>query len=98
MLIHVEILPWLSNSMRPNQLGSIKFEHESSGTSFRDLLEELSKADPAFANLIYDSEAGEMRYPASRHSSTGNFCISRGLDAKISDGDIVTFIATYTGG
>ncbi|MGI5838022.1 MAG: MoaD/ThiS family protein [Chloroflexota bacterium] len=98
MLIHVEILPWLSNSMRPNQLGSIKFEHESSGTSFRDLLEELSKADPAFANLIYDSEAGEMRYPAQALVNGQFLHFLGGLDAKISDGDIVTFIATYTGG
>ncbi len=96
--IQVEILPWLSNSMRPNQIGSIRFEHELKGSCFRDLLEELSKADPAFANLIYDSDSGEMRYPAQAIVNGRFLQFFGGLDTKMTDGDVVTFMATYTGG
>jgi len=84
--------------MRPNQIGSIKIEHELAGSSFRDLCEELSSADPAFASLIYDSESGEMRYPVQAIVNGRFLQFFGGYDAELSDGDVVTFIATYTGG
>lgn len=98
MRIKVEILPWLSNFMRPNHVGSIRFEHQFSGTNFRDLLQELAAADPAFANLIYDPESREMRYPAQAIVNEKLLEFLGGLDAQLSEGDTVTFMATYTGG
>lgn len=69
-----------------------------SGSTFRDLLEELSSADPAFSNLIYDPETREMRYPAQAIVNERFLQFFGGLDAKLNDGDSVAFMATYTGG
>lgn len=96
--VKVEILPWLSSTMRPGHLGSIRFEHQLSGSSFRDLLEELSAADPAFASLIYDRETRELRYPVQAIVNERFLQFHGGLDAKMNNGDTVTFLAAYTGG
>ena len=98
MRVKVEILPWLSTAMRPGHIGSIQFEHQLVGSSFRDLLKELSEIDPAFANLIYDAKAGEIRYPAQAIVNERFLQSLGGLDAKLSEGDTVVFLATYTGG
>lgn len=98
MRIKVEILPWLSNSMRPGHIGSIRFEHELAGSSFRDLLDELARDDAAFAELIYDPQSGDMKYPAQGIVNGKLLEFLGGLDARLSAGDTATFIATYTGG
>ncbi|MGE5617883.1 MAG: MoaD/ThiS family protein [Sphingomonadaceae bacterium] len=98
MRINVEILPWLSNSMRPGSLGSIRLEHELRGKTFGDLMVELSEVDPAFAQLIFDRKARELRYPARAIVNDQLLEFLQGMDTKLSDGDTVAIIATYTGG
>ncbi len=98
MRIKVEILPWLSNSMRPQHIGSIRFEHQLAGSSFRDLVREISDSDPAFAKLIYDREADELRFPARAVVNDRLLEFLQGLDTVLNEGDTVTFMATYTGG
>lgn len=98
MRIKVEILPWLSSSLRPGTTGRIRFEHELAGTSFRDLLRELSAADPAFAGLVYDSQTDEMRFPARAVINDQLLEFLKALDTTLAEGDCVTFMAAYTGG
>lgn len=98
MRIKVEILPWLSDSMRPGVVGSLRLEHQLEGSTFGDLMEELSKADPAFARLIYDREARELRYPARAVVNQQLLEFLQGMETRLSDGDAVTLMATYTGG
>ncbi len=98
MRILVEILPWLSTTMRPGTSGRIRFEHQLAGTTFRDLLEEVARADPAFAGLIYDLETREMRYPALAVVNEQLLEFRQGLETRLSEGDTVTFMAAYTGG
>ncbi len=98
MRIQVEILPWLSSTMRPGSSGRIRFEHDLAGSSVRDLLEEVSRADPAFAGLIYDLETREMRYPVLAVVNEQLLEFRQGLETGLSEGDTVTFMAAYTGG
>lgn len=98
MRIKVEILPWLSTSMRPGSMGSIRFEHQLAGSTFRELLDELVEADPAFGQIVYDRESREMRYPAIAVVNKQLLELLGGLETKLADGDSVTLMATYTGG
>lgn len=98
MRIKVEILPWLSTSIRPGSVGSIKLEHRLSGSSFRDLMEELCGIEPAVATLLYDREKDELRYPVKAAVNDKLIDFNGGMDAVLSDGDNVIIMAAYTGG
>ncbi|MHB0867933.1 MAG: MoaD/ThiS family protein [Chloroflexota bacterium] len=98
MRVRVEILPWLSTSMRPGSLGSISLEHRLKGTTFGDLMEELSESDPSFAQLIFDLGARELRFPARAIVNGQLLEFLQGLETRLSDGDNVAIMATYTGG
>ncbi len=98
MRIKVEILPWLSDTMRPGSIGSLRFEHQMVGATVGDLLEELSQVDAAFGQLIYDRQSRELRYPVRAIVNEQLLEFLHGLDTKLSDGDTVTFMAAYTGG
>ncbi len=98
MKITVEILPWLSTSMRPEVTGRIVVEHDLKGETFRDLLRELAESDSSFASIVFDLQKGEMRYPALGIINDKLLEFSGGLDAGLSEGDSVTLMAAYTGG
>ncbi len=98
MRIRVEILPWLSTSMRPGTTGRIQFDHQLAGSTFRDLLEELAAQDESFATVVYDRDARQLRYPALAVVNDRLLEFLQGLDTGLSDGDTVTFMAAYTGG
>lgn len=98
MQVKVEILPWLSTQMRPGTTGRISLEHGLAGSTMRDLLEELASADPVFAQMIYDRQSRELRYPALVVVNDQLLDLLQGLDTPLSAGDAVTFMATYVGG
>ena len=98
MLVKVEVLPWLSTAMRPEVTGRIELEHDLRGATMGDLLAELSAADPAFASVVFDSEKGEMRYPALGVVNEKLLEFVGGLDTRLSEGDRITLMAAYTGG
>jgi molybdopterin converting factor small subunit len=98
MGIRVEIFPWLSSSIRPGIVGSIKLEHQLSGACLRDLMEELAEGEPAVLTLLYDREKDELRYPVKVAVNDKLVDFNGGMDAKISNGDHVIVMAAYTGG
>ncbi len=98
MRIKVEILPWLSDMLRPGTVGSLRFEHQMAGATVGDLLEDLAEADPAFGRLIYDRKARELRYPARAIVNERLLEFMEGLDTLLAEGDTVSFMAAYTGG
>ena len=98
MLIKVEILPWLSTSIRPDVTGRIVLEHHLRGTTLRDLLREISEEDPEFARVVFDLDRNEMRYPALGVVNDKLVEFLRGLDTALAGGDSVTLMAAYTGG
>ncbi len=98
MRIKVEILPWLSTSIRPGVTGRIVLEHDLKGATVRDLLRELSEADPGFAEVVFDLAKNEMRYPALGVVNDRLVEFLGGIDATLSEGDRVTLMAAYTGG
>jgi len=98
MRVRVEVLPWLSTSMRPGTTGRISLEHELAGTTVRDLVKELAEKDQAFASVVYDREVGELRYPAVVVVNDHLLELLQGLDTKLAEADSVTFMATYVGG
>jgi molybdopterin converting factor small subunit len=98
MLIKVEILPWLSSSMRPDATSKIELEHALAGSTLRSLAEELSERDEDFARVVYDREEGALRYPALVAVNDQLLEFLKGLDTELHDGDTVTFMAAYTGG
>lgn len=98
MRVKVEILPWLSTMMKPRVTGRLAFDHDLAGSSFRDLLRELAKADPDFERVVFDSQGGEMRYPALAIMNDKLLEFLNGLETPLSEGDSVVFMAAYTGG
>jgi molybdopterin converting factor small subunit len=98
MLIKVEILPWLSSSMRPEATSKIEMEHTMAGSTLRDLAEEMSERDEDFARVVFDRGEGALRYPALVAVNDQLLEFLRGLDTELHDGDTVTFMAAYTGG
>lgn len=98
MRVTVEILPWLSTSLRPGTTGRILFEEAVPGRTLRDLLEEVAAKDDAFARLMYDREARDLRYPVLAVVNDQLLEFRGGLDTELSEGDRVTFLAAYTGG
>jgi len=84
--------------MRNREVGRIRFEHELKGTTFRDLLEELSGQDTSFARVVYDQSIREMRYPAVAAINDQLMEFTGGLETPLSEGDRVVLMATYTGG
>ncbi len=98
MRVKVEILPWISQSMRPNVVGSIRFEHCMSGTSFRDLMLEMAESDPDVARIIYDRDRDELRFPVKAVINEQLLEFLQGMGTELSEGDSVTLMATYTGG
>lgn len=98
MQVKIEILPWLSSSLRPGTVGTIRFEHRLSGTTFRDLLEGLAEVEPGFDRLIYDRENRELRYPARAIVNEQLLEFLGGMNTALHDGDTVAFMAAYTGG
>jgi molybdopterin converting factor small subunit len=98
MLIKVEILPWLSSSMRPEATSKIELEHQLSGSTVRDLAAELSERDDDFARVVFDQEEKALRYPALVAVNDQLLEFLKGLDTELHDGDTVTFMAAYTGG
>ncbi len=98
MLVRIEILPWLSTAIRPEVTGRVTFEHHMKGATLRDLLRELSEADPAFARVVFDMDRNEMRYPALGVINDQLIEFLKGLDTNLAEGDKVTLIAAYTGG
>ena len=98
MRINVEILPWLSNTLRQGTIGSLRFEHDVVGSTVADLLESLAAADPAFERLIYDRQARELRYPARAIVNGQLLEFLQGLDTQLAEGDTISLMATYTGG
>ena len=97
-MIKVEILPWLSSSMRPEATGKIALEHQLSGSTLRHLAEELSESDEDFARVVIDREEATLRYPALVAVNDQLLEFLKGLDTELHDGDTVTFMAAYTGG
>lgn len=98
MRIRVEILPWLSDSLKPGTVGSLRFEHQLEGRTVGDLLDELAAADPAFERLLYDRQARELRYPARAIVNGQLLEFLQGMETPLSEGDTVSLMATYTGG
>lgn len=98
MLIRIEILPWLSTAIRPEVTGRMIVEHLLRGATLRDLLREMSEADPAFARVVFDPEKNEMRYPALGVVNDQLVEFLKGLDTRLTGGDRVTLMAAYTGG
>ncbi len=98
MRVNVEILPWLSGTMRPGTTGTLRFEHQLAGSSFGDLLDELATVDPTFEALIYDRETRELRYPVRAIVNQQLLEFLQGPETKLSEGDMVAFMAAYTGG
>lgn len=96
--VDVDVLPWLSRALAPDNPGHLRLQVEFAGERLRDLLAHLAAREEAFARLVYDARAGALRDPVRVAINDDLAELKGGLDAAIGEGDCVILMAAYTGG
>lgn len=96
MPVVVEILPWVSEELRPGEAAHLRFETRAA--TLRDLLKRLAAADAAFARLVYDPAADGPREYIQVLLNDRVVAWVEESGAPLNMGDRVTLISAYTGG
>jgi molybdopterin converting factor small subunit len=97
--VQVKVYPWLTDRLQPRQPGCAAWEEElADGGTMKYLLRQLQTRNPAFAEAVYDADAGQIR---GHVAVIVNDCImhtAANLDTPLNDADCVTFLPTLSGG
>ena len=97
-VVQVEILPWLSNVVLPEQEGRVAMEVAVHGNRLQDLLELLARRYPRFAEKVYNLELRDTTDLVEITVNGQMLNFSETLDAPLKDGDTVWFLPAFVGG
>jgi MoaD family protein len=96
--VHVEILPWLSSMVLPDQHGRIELDVEVQGDTMQDLLETLAARYPQFAERVYDLEKRDTTDLVEITVNGQMLNFSETLSTPLKEGDTVYFLPAFVGG
>ncbi len=94
--VRVEVLPWVSDELRPGETGHVWIEAD--GATLHGLLKSLAESDPAFARLVFDLAADRPRDAIQVLVNDRAVAWLQERDAPLSAGDRVTLVPAYAGG
>ena len=99
MRVTVEVLPWLSELLGGTISGKVVLRPSlSEGESLRDLLDRLCEEHPGFGQKVYDPTTRRLTGQAEIALNGSIYDLAGGLDARLRDGDTVTFLPGIAGG
>ncbi|MHB0869118.1 MAG: MoaD/ThiS family protein [Chloroflexota bacterium] len=96
--VKVEILPWLSQIVAPEQSGRMLVEVEVQGDRMLDLLDLLAERYPHFAGKLYDVQRRDTTdlVEIAINGAMLNFGDLAG--ARLKEGDTVMLLSAFVGG
>jgi molybdopterin converting factor small subunit len=96
--IRLEILPWLSGSLSENGATRAVLQWDiASGTTVRDVLDQLAAQHPPFARILYD-DRGQVATHISVIVNNRLYELAGGLEAELRAGDVVCLLPAFSGG
>lgn len=97
--VTVEVLPWLSELLGGTISGKVVLRPSvSEGESLRDLLDRLCQEHPRFGRRIYDPTTRRLTGQAEIALNGSIYDLAGGLDARLREGDTITFLPGIAGG
>jgi molybdopterin converting factor small subunit len=99
MRVKVEVWPWLSETLGAKATQKRILEPElPEGTTLRALLAHLAQEHARFGELVFDPERGRLTGHSEIALNGAIYDLVGGLDARLQDGDVVTFLPSLAGG
>lgn len=99
MRISVEVFPWLSETVGGTISGKVVMSEElPDGETLRDLLTRLHRKHQRFGKLVYNPEKGCLAGHAQVTINGSIYDIMGGMDARLREGDTVSFLPEMAGG
>ncbi len=98
--IHLEVQPTMAESLGMEAKTEVVIsEQESNGNrSVKDLLNQISAKYQHFGNLVFDTNAQKLTGKALLFVNGRSLEPAKGLETKLKDGDMVTFVPLIEGG
>jgi molybdopterin converting factor small subunit len=99
MRVKVEVWPWLSETLGARGAEKRVLEQQlPDGTTLRALLACLHQEHARFGELVFDPERGRLTGHTELALNGAIYDLVGGLDARLQDGDVVTFLPSLAGG
>jgi molybdopterin converting factor small subunit len=97
--VKVEVLPWMSETLGAGATEKrVLEENLPEGATLRMLLVQLHGQHERFGKLVFDSQRGRLTGHAEIALNGAIYDLVGGLDARLRDGDVVTFLPGLAGG
>lgn len=97
--VHLEILGWLTETLGIEGTNEIIFDQEIEGDkTVKDLLNQLAPRYQRFRQMVFDVKAQKLTGRVGIFFNGHILESVNGLETKLKDGDILTFIPPMVGG
>jgi len=99
MKVQVQFLPWLSGLIDGGTDEELHYEFFlKQDSTLQQFLDQLAVQQPCAAFVVYDPEYKVIREVAVLMLNNRSFELAGGYEAVLKDGDVLTFLAAYSGG
>lgn len=99
MKVQVQFLPWLSGLIAGGTDEELHYQFVlAQDSTLQQFLAELAVQQPCAASVVYDPEHKVIKETAVLMLNNRAFELAGGYEAVLQDGDVLTFLAAYSGG
>ncbi|HUE75678.1 MAG TPA: MoaD/ThiS family protein [Chloroflexota bacterium] len=97
--IRVEVMPWLSKTVGQKGWGKVIWTREMPpGATLRDLISTITVDHADFGEAVWHPIGDHIREEATVLVNGKLSDLRHGADTQLSDGDLVIFLPSYSGG